>query len=138
MNSSARPNADGRRTRTAGGANLCSCFPAVEKVLASDCLTVLPVLDLHPGCRFGRVPGVRLLGDDSLHVPVANHAEQVCASRNVFHIQNGLRVPREQFPQEFLPLKERQVPQVAVIQPEQIEGIKAEAGRLRCEFRAGL
>src|SRR5215472_1775036 len=49
-------------------ANLLSCFGTVEKIVASDCLTVLPVLDLDPGRRFRRVPGAYQLRDNPLHV----------------------------------------------------------------------
>jgi len=34
----------------------------------------------------GVVPSVRLLGDNPLHVPLRNHAEQVRAVRDMFHI----------------------------------------------------
>ena len=48
-----------------------------EKVVAPGRLAVLPVLDLHPGRSLRRVPGVRLLRYDPLHVLLANHAEQI-------------------------------------------------------------
>jgi hypothetical protein len=38
-------------------------FAPVQRVLAPDSLAVLAVLDLDPGCRLRRVPGVRLLRD---------------------------------------------------------------------------
>src|SRR5215472_7326401 len=38
---------------------VASIPPSVEKVLAPYRLTVLAVLDLHPGCRLRRVPGAR-------------------------------------------------------------------------------
>jgi hypothetical protein len=43
----------------------------------------------------------------------------------VLHIQDCPRRQREQLPQEFLPLKQRLVPQVAAIQPDEIERIEA-------------
>jgi hypothetical protein len=43
----------------------------------------------------------------------------------VLHIQNRLRVPRNQLPEERLSLEQRLVPQVAAIQPDEIERIEA-------------
>ena len=39
-------------------------FERWKKILSSDCLTVLPVLDLYPGRRFRRVLGVCLFRDN--------------------------------------------------------------------------
>ena len=71
---------------------LCvSCSDAVEKILAPGRLTVLPILDLDPGRRVGRVPGACLFRDNPLHVAVANHLEQFRAAGHVIHIQNRLQ-----------------------------------------------
>jgi hypothetical protein len=64
---------------------LFACLLVIEKVLASDCLTVLGVLDLDLASRFRRARAARLLRYDPLHVPVADHAEQVPATGDVLH-----------------------------------------------------
>ena len=75
-------------------------FEQGKTARARESLQKNAVLDLDPGCGFRRVPGARLLGDNSLHVPVADHAEQVRAVRDVLHIANRVRLPREQFPKQ--------------------------------------
>jgi hypothetical protein len=97
---------------------------AITPHSAPDHLTVLTVLDLDPRRRFRRVPGAHLLGDNPLHVPAANYAEQVRAVRDVLHIPNRVRQSRKQLPKERLPLREGPFQQVAPVQPEQIERIK--------------
>ena len=49
----------------------------------------------------------------------------------MIHIQNRLRVPREQLSKEALPLKLGPVSRVAVVQPQQVEGIEAKGPRRR-------
>jgi len=77
-----------------GRALMVSAFERLKKILASDRLAILPVLDLHPGCRVRRVASAGLLWEDPLHVLLANHLEKVCGVRYVIHIQNRLGVPR--------------------------------------------
>src|SRR5215472_10717735 len=89
-----------------------------EKILASDRLTVLPVLDLYPGRRFRRVPGACLLRHNALHVPLADNTEQVRAAREVLHVDKRSRLARQQLPQERLPFRVGPLPQVAPIQPQ--------------------
>ena len=86
---------------------------SLKKGLAPDRLTVPPVLDLDPGGRFRRVPGVRLLGDNPFPVQLANRAEQVRAACHVIHEPNRLRPQRQQLPQQCLSLEKRPFPQVA-------------------------
>jgi hypothetical protein len=71
----------GTRKNTFSRTELSSCLPAVEKVLASDRPTVLPVLDLDPGRRFRRSPASR-------HPPCParkSHGTGPCRSRSVVY-----------------------------------------------------
>ena len=54
---------------------LCFCPRALKKIVASDCLTVLPVLNLDPGRCFRRVLGAYLLRNNALHVPLADRTD---------------------------------------------------------------
>ena len=90
--------------RLAGTTSVLSCFGAVEKIRPSNGLAVVPILDLDPGRRIGRVPGACLFRDNPLHVAIANHLEQFRAACHVIHIQDRLRAPREQLPKESLPI----------------------------------
>jgi hypothetical protein len=72
---------------------------------------------LRPACT-GRSP----LGDDSLHVAFADDAEEVRA----VGVVGSACLRREQFPQQHLPLGQHQIAQISAIQPQQIEGVKAE------------
>jgi hypothetical protein len=88
-----------------------SGLASVEKVLSSDRLAVLAVLDLHPRRRLRCIPGARLLRNNPFHVRLADHAEEIRASRDVLHIPDSVRLPREQFPKQRLS-GQRQAPQV--------------------------
>ena len=54
----------------------------------------------------------------------------------MLHVENRLRPPRQQLQQQSLPLEQRPVAQVVAVQPQQIEGIKAE--RLAAKKRTWL
>ena len=65
--------------------------------MPTGCLTVLPVLDLHPGCGVWSVAGPRLLRHDALHVPLADDAEEIRAGGDVIDVKHGVRLTGDQW-----------------------------------------
>jgi hypothetical protein len=104
--------------KSAFGANVVYCLDAPDGAVVARLSA-----DGAEFWVFRRVLGVCLFRDNPLHVPLANHAEQVRAAGEVVHVRNRSRWAREQLPKHRLPLRQGPVPQVAAVQPDEVERI---------------
>src|SRR5215213_9025246 len=96
--------------------------PALEQLPSALGLGVGGILDLVPG-RLGAVGVTLTLGDDPLQIQPAGGLEQLPSlGVEAGHPAQPADRPRNQPLQPTLPLIERQTPEIAAVQPEQVEG----------------